>query len=62
MILFISKTITFKKRFPILKFLGQNIANSAVATGIRLQVVTIATEIPGGLDQIIASLYLQSKK
>ena len=37
---------------------GQNIASLAIARGVRLQVVTIATKIPGGLDQIIASLCL----
>ena len=28
-----------------------------VARGVRLQVVTIATKIPGEIDQVIASLY-----
>ena len=62
MIFFISKTIAFGKKIFYLKFLDQNNANLAVARGVRLRVVTIATKIPGGLDQIIASLYLQSKK
>ena len=37
---------------------GQNIASLAVAMGVWLQVVTIATKIPEKIDQIISSLYL----
>ena len=52
MTLCILKTIAFRK-------FGQNIASLAVARWIRLQVVTTATKIPGGIDQIIASLCLE---
>ena len=38
---------------------GQNIASLAVAREVRLQVGTIAKQIPGGIDQIIASLCLE---
>ena len=36
---------------------GQNIVSLAVARGVWLQVATIATKIPGEIDQVIASLY-----
>ena len=59
----ILKTIDLRKHFQLqscsefdFEQLCQYIASLAVARGVPLQVITIATKIAGAIDQIIASL------